>query len=116
MKPKMECKNTTFLHSIKVFNSLNFNTNYTFFLSVFKNECNNDCNIDNSTLNKIAHQILSTSKPVINSSANKISNAFIININKPSVIIVIGKVKITNNGFTNKFKIDNTTATITAEM
>ena len=96
----MECKNTIFLHSIKVFNLLNFNTNYAFFLSFFINECNKDCNIDNSTLNKIAHQILSTEKPSINLSASKISKAFMISINKPRVTIVIGRVKITNNGFT----------------
>ena len=111
----MECKNTNFLHSIKVFNVLDFNPYYTFSLSVFINECSTDCKIDNRILNKIAHQILSTEKPLINLSAKRIIAALITNKNNPNVTIVIGNVSITNNGFTNKFKIDNTTATIIAD-
>ena len=59
----------------------------------------------------MAHQILSTINPSISLSANKIIKAFMTSKNKPSVIIVIGKVKIMSIGFTNKFKIERTTAT-----
>lgn len=112
----MECKSTTFLHSIKVFNLLNFSLYYALFLSFFKNECNSDCNIDNRTLNKIAHHIFITSNPSISLSANNINNAFITNKNRPSVNIVIGKVNITKIGFTNRLSIDNTIATIIADI
>ena len=77
-------------------------------------ECNNDCNIDSSILNKIAVQILPTANPSINLSANRIIMALITNKNNPKVIIVIGKVNIINSGFTNTFNTDNTAATIMA--
>ncbi len=116
----MECKNTIFLHSIKDFNNLNYNTIfysfYLFFLSVFKKECSKDCNIDRRILNRIADHRLLTEKPSINLSANNMINAFIIIRNKPNVTIVIGRVKITNMGFTTRLSTDNTTATIIAVM
>ncbi len=58
--------------------------------------------------------MLLTEKPSINLSANKIISALIISKNKPNVTIVIGKVKITKMGFTNRFNTDKTTATIIA--
>ena len=58
--------------------------------------------------------MLLTAKPSINLSTNKIINALIINKNKPRVTIVIGKVKITKMGFTNKFNKAKTTTTIIA--
>jgi len=116
----MECKNTIFLHSIKDFNNLNYNTIfysfYLLFLSVLKKECSKDCNMDRSMLNRIADHKLLTEKPSINLSANNMINAFIIIRNSPSVTIVIGKVKMTNMGFITRFNRDNTTATIIAVM
>ena len=47
-------------------------------------------------------------------SANRIINALITKRNRPKVIIVIGNVKIIKIGFTNKFRIDKTIATIMA--
>lgn len=41
-------------------------------------------------------------------------SALIISKNNPNVTMVIGKVKITKTGFTNRFKTDNTMATIMA--
>jgi len=38
----------------------------------------------------------------------------IINVNKPNVITLTGKVNITNNGLIKKFTIDKTTDTTTA--
>ncbi len=70
--------------------------------------------MDKSILNNIAIQILLTENPSINLSANKIIRALITNRNKPKVIMVIGKVKMTKTGLTNKFNIDRTTATIMA--
>ncbi len=70
--------------------------------------------MDKSILNNIAIQILLTENPSINLSASKIISALITNRNKPNVIMVIGSVRITNIGLTNKFKIDKTTATIIA--
>ena len=70
--------------------------------------------MDKSILNNMAIQMLLTENPSINLSANNIISALITNKNKPKVIIVIGSVRMTNIGFTNKFKIDSTTATITA--
>ena len=70
--------------------------------------------MDKRTLNNIAIQILLTENPSINLSANNMINALITSRNKPNVMMVIGRVRITNIGFTNKFKIDRTTATIMA--
>lgn len=62
----------------------------------------------------MAIQILLTEKPSIKLSAKRIIIAFITNKNRPKVIIVIGKVKITKMGFTNRFNMDKTMATIIA--
>lgn len=70
--------------------------------------------MDKRILNNIATQILLTENPSINLSANNMIKALITNKNKPNVIIVIGNVKITKIGLTNKFKIDKTIATIIA--
>ena len=59
-------------------------------------------------LNKIAHQILSTENPSINLSAKRIINPF--------RRIVTGKVKMIKSGFTKRFRIDNTSTTIIAEI
>ncbi len=58
--------------------------------------------------------MLPTAKPSISLSANKIIIALMINRNKPKVITVTGSVNITNIGLTRRFKMLNTTATITA--
>ena len=58
--------------------------------------------------------MLLTEKPSINLSAKSIISAFITNKNNPKVNNVIGKVRITNIGFTIRFRIDKTTATIIA--
>lgn len=55
-----------------------------------------------------------TANPEIKASASKIIIALITSKNKPSVKIVTGKVKITKMGFTNKFSIARTNATIIA--
>lgn len=60
--------------------------------------------------------MLLTEKPSINLSANKIIKALITSKNNPKVTMVIGKVKMTKIGFTNRFKTDSTTATIIAVM
>lgn len=58
--------------------------------------------------------MLDTAKPSINLSANNIIKPLTTNRNNPKVKIVIGNVKITKKGLTNKFKIDSTIATIIA--
>lgn len=73
-----------------------------------------DCKMESRILNNMAIQILLTEKPLINLSANKIINAFIISRNKPKVTTVMGKVNTTSIGFTKRFSTDNTTATIMA--
>ncbi len=70
--------------------------------------------MESKILNSTAVQILLTENPSINLSAKRIINAFTISKNKPSVIIVIGKVNMTNIGLTNRFKIERTKATIIA--
>ena len=70
--------------------------------------------MESRTLNRIAIQILLTENPSIKLLANRIIKALIMSKNKPNVIMVIGKVKITNIGFTNKFKTDSTMASIMA--
>lgn len=73
-----------------------------------------DCNMDNRMLKSMAIQMLLTEKPGINLSANKMMRALMTNKNKPKVTMVMGNVKITKIGFTNRFKTDNTAATTTA--
>ena len=70
----------------------------------------------NKTLKSNAVQKLETANPSINLSAKSMINAFITKRNKPNVIIVTGKVNRISNGFTNRFKTLNTTATISAPM
>lgn len=70
-----------------------------------------DSNIDNKMLNKIATQILLTEKPATSLSTKRMIRAFTMSKNRPNVRMVIGRVRITNIGFTNKFKTDNTMAT-----
>lgn len=65
-------------------------------------------------LNKMAVQMLFTAKPSINLSARRMIKALIINKNSPKVTMVMGKVKITKMGFTNRFKTASTMATIMA--
>ena len=71
--------------------------------------------MDSKILNKIAHQIFATENPSINLSAKRIISPFITNKNKPKVMIVTGRVKMTKSGFTKRFKTDNTNATIIAD-
>ena len=54
--------------------------------------------------------------PSKNLSANKIIMAFITNKNKPSVIMVIGKVRTTNIGFINVLSNARTNANIRASL
>ncbi len=70
--------------------------------------------MDNNTLNNSAVKNPLTANPVTNLPANNIIIALITNRNKPSVTIVAGKVKNTNNGRTNIFNNDMVTATKTA--
>ena len=69
---------------------------------------------DRSKLKIKAHQILSTVKPAMRLSAKRIMIAFIMSKNRPSVIMVTGRVSIIKMGFTIKFKRLSTMATIIA--
>ena len=51
-----------------------------------------------------AYPKLSTLKPSMNDAANQNKEAFMIIINNPRVMIVIGRVRIKRIGLTNKFK------------
>ena len=62
----------------------------------------------------MAVQKFATLNPSTNLSANKIITALMTSKNRPRVIMVIGNVRMTKIGLTNKFKIDNTTDTIIA--
>ena len=53
-------------------------------------------------------------KPSINDAANINNPAFITNMNKPRVSIVIGKVNTTNTGLTSRFKSPKIKAAISA--
>jgi len=68
--------------------------------------------MESRILKRIAVHILDTPKPSISLSANNMINALITNKNKPNVRMVIGNVKIINNGFTKTFKMAKTKATI----
>ena len=61
-----------------------------------------------------ACQKVSTAKPSINVAANQNNVALITNINKPSVINVIGKVSNTSIGLTKRFSRPSITAAIKA--
>lgn len=84
------------------------------FLSSFNSENKKDLNIDNKTLNNSAVKNPLTAKPDTNLLANNIITALITNKNNPKVTMVAGNVKNTNNGRTNIFSNEITTATITA--
>ena len=73
-----------------------------------------DCSMDNRMLNSMAIQTPSTENPLIRLSANRIINALTTSKNKPKVTMVIGNVRMMRIGFTKRFNIDNTTATIIA--
>ena len=73
-----------------------------------------DCKKESKRLKIMAHHILVTSKPGMKCAAIRMINAFMINKNRPKVIMVMGSVRIIKRGFTKKFKIPNTNATIIA--
>lgn len=79
--------------------------------SSFSNLNKIDLKQDNKILKISAVKNPFTAKPVTNLPAIKIIHALITNKNKPSVRIVTGKVKITNSGRTNIFKIEIVRAT-----
>ena len=85
-------------------------------MSSFKSEWSTDWSIESRILNKMAIQILLTEKPSIKWSAKKIIIAFITSKKRPKVKIVIGNVKITKMGFTIRFNIDKTMATMIAVL
>ena len=70
--------------------------------------------MDSNTLNNSAVKNPLTAKPATNLPANNMIIALITNKNKPRVTMVAGKVKKINNGRTNIFSNDITTATIIA--
>lgn len=72
------------------------------------------CKNDSKRLKIMAHQKPVTWKPSIKFAAKSIMIALITKRNSPNVRMVIGKVKITNMGFTKKLRILSTTATIIA--
>ena len=63
-------------------------------------------------LNIMAHKTPSTRNPEIKLAAIKMIIALIINRNNPNVRIVMGRVRITNNGFTKEFRIPSTIASL----
>lgn len=64
----------------------------------------------------MAVQKLETLNPSTSLSANRIMHALITKRNNPKVTMVIGNVRMTKIGFTNKFRMDKTTATIIAPV
>ena len=110
----MVCKSTTFCQFCQLFKLLNFKSITSYCLSSFNKENNIDCKNDKHKLNSIAHKTPSTVKPPIKLLANRIMIALIIKRNKPSVMMVTGKVRMTKIGFTMKFNKLKTTATIIA--
>ena len=61
-------------------------------------------------LKRSAHQNPSTENPVTRLSASNINNAFMTRVNNPSVITVIGSVRIRSKGLIRAFIIPNTKA------
>jgi len=59
--------------------------------------------MDNSKLNKSAHQKFLTVNPGTIALASIISRAFMTNVNSPRVRIFIGRVRIMRTGFINAF-------------
>ncbi len=70
-----------------------------------------DCRIDNTKLKSKAVQKLSTAKPGTMLAQSKIIKALITSKNKPNVINVMGKVRMTKIGFTSKLSNPKTIAT-----
>ena len=66
--------------------------------------------IDKTILNIRAHQNPSTLNPGTRFAASKITTALITNVNKPKVIIFIGRVRIRSMGLINALMIPKTTA------
>jgi len=64
----------------------------------------------------MAVQKLETLNPSTSLSAKRIMHALITKRNNPKVTMVIGNVRMTKIGFTNKFRMDKTTATIIAPV
>ena len=75
-----------------------------------------DCKKDRSKLNSNAVQNPLTEKPLINFAAKRMIAALITNRNKPKVMMVIGKVKMTKIGFTKESSTARTTAKIMADV
>ena len=63
---------------------------------------------------RMATPIPETEKPSKNEAVNQNKNPFITNINKPNESNVMGRVKKTNKGFTNKFNNPRINAAIRA--
>lgn len=72
------------------------------------------CKSDNNKLKISAIKNPSTPNPLTKASASKIITALITSKNSPKVTIVTGNVNITKIGFTIKFRIARTSATIIA--
>ena len=70
--------------------------------------------MDNTTLNSSAHQKLSTLKPFTRLLAHNTISALITSRNKPIVITVTGKVRITSTGFTIRLSRPSTMASMSA--
>ena len=66
-------------------------------------ECKPAVTIDTIRLNNSAHQKPSTSKPGTRRAVSKTSAALITNVKRPSVMILIGSVRIIRIGFKNTF-------------
>ena len=75
-----------------------------------------DCKKDKSKLNSNAVQNPLTEKPFINFAAKRMIAALITKRNKPKVMMVIGKVKMTKIGFTKASNTANITAKIMADV
>lgn len=70
--------------------------------------------IDKTRPKSNAHQKLATEKPFTNMAVNIINMALIAKVNKPKVMILIGKVKISKTGLIKVLIIPKTRATIKA--
>lgn len=70
--------------------------------------------MERTTLKAIAHQKFATLNPGTKKAVNSMKNALMTKVNKPSVSMFIGSVRIRIKGFTKTFRIPITTATTTA--
>lgn len=75
-----------------------------------------DCKKDKSKLNTNAVQKPLTAKPLKNSPAKRIITALITKRNKPNVMMVIGKVRMTKIGFIKASSTAKTIAKIMADV